>query len=70
MPAVSPHHCAPQINATDPLVAPPAGQTQYTPDQIHVTMARERTAEHAKASCARLCACPPCTGPTKASAGC
>jgi hypothetical protein len=28
-----------ELPATDPLVAPPAGQTQYTPDQIHTTLA-------------------------------
>ena len=49
-----------QINTTDPLVAPPAGQTQYTPDQIHVTMAREHPATPARAL-ACLCACSPCT---------
>lgn len=30
-----------QLPANSPLVAAPANQTQYTPDQIHVTMARE-----------------------------
>ena len=28
-----------ELNATDPLVAPPAGLTAFTPDQIHMTLA-------------------------------
>ena len=28
-----------ELNATDPLVAPPAGVTAYTPDQIHLQLA-------------------------------
>lgn len=27
-----------ELPETDPLVAPPAGLTQFTPDQIHVTL--------------------------------
>lgn len=30
-----------ELSATDPLVAPPAGLTPNTPDQIHVTLGGE-----------------------------
>ncbi len=32
-----------EIPATDPLVAPAPGLTQYTPDQVHVSLAGNKT---------------------------
>lgn len=49
-----------ELNATDPLLAPPAGLTAFTPDQIHMTLAggaHTWEACHVHAQCRHLGQC-------------
>ena len=40
-----------EIPFNSPLVAPPAGQTQYTPDQVHVTLGGEQRSHSSSHAC-------------------